>query len=180
MDWVGHHVDIAHWGLGFDNAGPFEVEGVGEYPKQGRLWNTATRYRVVAKYRGDVTMTIAGGHRDIRSGTKWIGEKGWVWVNRGALAAEPKALLRDKIRPDEIRLRRPANHYRDFIQCVKTRSVTLTPAQSAHRSMTPGLLGQIAMLTGRKITWDPVRERIMHDPDAERWLSRPMRSPWHL
>jgi predicted dehydrogenase len=27
MDWVGHHVDIAHWGMGFDQTGPYEVEG---------------------------------------------------------------------------------------------------------------------------------------------------------
>ena len=32
MDWVGHHCDIAHWGLGFDNAGPLEMEGHGEFP----------------------------------------------------------------------------------------------------------------------------------------------------
>jgi len=30
MDWVGHHVDIAHWGLGLDYSGPVEIEGVGE------------------------------------------------------------------------------------------------------------------------------------------------------
>lgn len=27
MDWVGHHVDTAHWGAGFDHTGPYEVEG---------------------------------------------------------------------------------------------------------------------------------------------------------
>ena len=27
MDWVGHHVDIAHWGLGLDETGPVEVAG---------------------------------------------------------------------------------------------------------------------------------------------------------
>ena len=38
LDWVGHHVDIAHWGLGLDRTGPVEVDGVGEYPESG-LWN---------------------------------------------------------------------------------------------------------------------------------------------
>ena len=32
MDWIGHHCDIAHWGCGFDNSGPSEVEGHGEFP----------------------------------------------------------------------------------------------------------------------------------------------------
>ena len=43
MDWVGHHVDIAHWGLGFDETGPVEIEGVGEFPTRG-IYNSPSRY----------------------------------------------------------------------------------------------------------------------------------------
>ena len=39
MDWVGHHVDIAHWGLGLDNTGPIEVSGQGEIPNHP-VWDT--------------------------------------------------------------------------------------------------------------------------------------------
>src|SRR5215472_4184267 len=84
MDWIGHHCDIAHWGLDFDNSGPSEVEGHGEFPPAQAIWNTCTKYRIECKYPGDIQMTIAGGHDDIRSGTKWIGTNGWVYVNRGA------------------------------------------------------------------------------------------------
>ncbi len=35
MDWIGHHCDIAHWGCDFDNSGPSEIEGHGEFPPQG-------------------------------------------------------------------------------------------------------------------------------------------------
>jgi hypothetical protein len=38
--WIGHHGDIAHWGLGFDNAGPQEVDGTGEFPAEDAIWNT--------------------------------------------------------------------------------------------------------------------------------------------
>ena len=37
MDWVGHLVDIAHWGLGLDRTGPVEIDGVGEYLMDGLL-----------------------------------------------------------------------------------------------------------------------------------------------
>ena len=57
---------------------------------------------------------------------------------------------------------------------------TLTPAEVALRSATPGWLGQIAMLTGRKLRWDPERMRILDDPGAEAMLSRTMRIPWRL
>jgi predicted dehydrogenase len=180
MDWVGHHVDIAHWGVGFDSTGPYEVEGYGEYPRRGRLWNTATRYRVTAKYPKGITMIIAGGHQDIRGGTRWTGDLGWVWVNRGAIETGPKDLLREKLSPGEIHLYRSPGHTREFIQCVKSRGLPLAPCEVAHRSATPGFLGQIAMLTGRKIRWDAEKELLLNDPGAERLLSRSMRSPWHL
>jgi len=179
MDWVGHHVDIAHWGLGFDYEGPYEIEGHCEYPKDG-LWNTATKYRLTAKYPKGITMTIAGGHRDIRSGTKWIGEDGWVWVDRGGIDANPKEILKEKIGPDEKHLFRSPGHWRNFLDCVKSRKTTLTPCEVAHRSATPGHLGQIAMLLGRKIRFNPKTEEILNDPTATRMLGRPMRSPWHI
>jgi hypothetical protein len=41
-------------------------------------------------------------------------------------------------------------------------------------------LSDIAIRTERKITWDPVKEEIIGDTEASRYLSRSMRSPWHL
>jgi predicted dehydrogenase len=179
MDWVGHHVDIAHWGLGFDYTGPYEIEGNGTYPRDG-LWNTATRYRLTAKYPKNITMIIAGGYSDIRSGTKWIGENGWVWVDRSGIDANPKKLLEEKIGPDGIHLFNSPCHWRNFLDCVKSRDTTITPCEVAHRSVTPGHLGQIAMLLGRKIRFNPDTEEIIDDPTATRMLGKAMRSPWHL
>jgi predicted dehydrogenase len=180
MDWVGHHVDIAHWGLGFDNTGPTEVEGTGEYPPQEAIWNSATRYKVTAAYTGGVVMTIAGGYKEIRSGTKWIGDEGWIWVDRRGMDADPKSVLDSEIQPNEIALPKSPGHYQEFLAAVKSRAETLTPARVAMRSATPGWLGQIAMLTGRKLRWDPEAMQIDNDPEAARLLSRPMRPPYRL
>jgi len=178
MDWVGHHVDIAHWGLDFDAAGPHEIEGHGEYPREG-LWNTARRYWVEAKYPREITMIIAGGHEEIRGGTKWIGSDGWVWVNRNGIDAEPKQLLHERFGPSEVHLYESAGHVRNFLDCVKSRARTLAPVEAAHRSQTPGHLGQIAMQLGRKIRFDPARQEIIGDATATALLSRSQRSPWH-
>ena len=180
MDWVGHHVDIAHWGLGFDRTAPLEIEGRGEYPPPDALWNSATRYRVEARYPGGVTMVIAGGYPEIRSGTKWIGDEGWVRVDRGAFEASPDSLLTAETPSGGVHLKKSPGHYEEFIECVKSRAETLTPAHVALNSATPGWLGQIAMLTGRKITWDAANHRIVNDPEAEKLLSRNMRAPWRL
>lgn len=179
MDWVGHHVDIAHWGLGFDKTGPVEIEGFGEFPRKG-IYNSPTRYYLKAKYADGTPMVIAGGHKEIRGGTKWIGEFGWVWVDRGGFEAQPSSLLAEFIRPDEIRLYKSRDHYQNFLDCVKSRQETITPAEIAHRSASVGHLGVIAIELGRKIRFDPEREKIIDDPQAERLLGRAFRSPWHL
>ncbi len=180
MDWIGHHCDIAHWGMGYDETGPYEVEGKGEYPPKEELWNSARKYKVTAKYAGGVTMTLAGGYPEIRMGAKWIGDKGWIWVDRKGIEAEPADLLKSEIGPNEIHLTKSADHYAQFLQCVKSREETLTPARIALRSATPGWLGQIAMQTGRKIKWDPLEQKILKDEAATRLLSRDMRSPFKL
>jgi len=35
-------------------------------------------------------------------------------------------------------------------------------------------------LLERKVRWNPGKERFAHDPEADRMLSRAMRSPWKL
>lgn len=183
LDWMGHHGDIAHWGLDFDNTGPMEVEGEGEFPPKDAVWNTCTKYRVTCKYPQEVTMVIAGGHKDIRGGTKWIGTDGWVSVDRGGFDASNPEWKEMKQLPDDVRkvkLTESRNHYRNFLDCVKSREKTITPVEVAHRSLVPGHLGLIAMMVGRKIKWDARKERIIDDKEASKLLTREYRSPWKL
>jgi len=179
MDWVGHHVDIAHWGMGFDLIGPVEIAGTGEYTRAG-VWNSPTRYYLNVKYPDGTPMKIAGGYPEIRSGTKWIGDSGWVWCDRGGLEADPASLLKEFISPNEIKLYKSRDHYQNFLDCIKTRRSTITPAEVAHRSASVGHLGVISIELGRKIYFDPNTETILNDSEADRLLSRSYRSPWVL
>ncbi len=181
LDWIGHHCDIAHWGLGFDNNGPSEIEGVGEFPPKNAIWNSCTKYRITLKYPEDITMTIAGGHSDIRSGAKWIGTDGWVWVDRSGYDASNLDWF-VKIPDDKykVKLYHSDNHQRNFIECVKSRKPTIAPVETAHHSAIPGHLGLISMLMGRKIKWDVEKEIIIGDPEASKLLTRPYRQPWKL
>jgi predicted dehydrogenase len=184
LDWIGHHCDIAHWGLGNDDKiGPSEIEGKGEFPAKDAVWNTCTKYRITAKYPDNIEMTIAGGHSDIRGGTKWIGSDGWVWVNRGGFEASDTALNESRSLPAEkrkIAINRTKGHYRDFIDCVKSRKPTVAPVEVAHHSAIPGHLGLIAMLVGRKIKWDAAKEVIIGDDEATKLLRREYRGPWKI
>lgn len=175
MDWIGHHGDIAHWGLGLDNTGPVEIEGTGT--RLEGVWNIMTEYKCTCTYANGVVMSVSS---DGRGGTTWYGDKGEVHVNRGVLEARPESILNEVIGPDEIRLYKSTDHYGNFLDCIRTRSETITPCETAHRSASVGHLCQIAMDVGRKIRWDPEKEQILGDEQAARLLGRPMRSPWRI
>ncbi|MBL7140231.1 MAG: gfo/Idh/MocA family oxidoreductase, partial [Planctomycetes bacterium] len=180
-DWAGHHIDIAHWGLGLDYTGPVEIEGVGEYPRDG-LFNTPKAYKFTCTYADGLEMVVANASRQPHGmGTCWYGENGkWIWVTRGKIDASDPAILKEQIGPGEIHLYESRNHHGNFLDCVRTRKKTITPIEVAHRSISVGLLGEIAMLTGRKIRWNPETEEIVGDPGAAALLGRPYREPWHL
>jgi predicted dehydrogenase len=184
LDWVGHHCDIAHWGMDCDNSGPLEISGQGEFPPVDAVWNTATKYRLTAKYPNDIEMIISGGYNGIRGGTKWIGTDGWVWVTRNNAFECSKPELEDaRSLPEELRkvkLYESRDHFGNFLDCVKSRKPTVTPVEVAHHSAIPGHLGLIAMRTGRTIKWDAKKEVIVGDKDASKLLTREYRGPWKL
>ena len=177
--WGSHHVDIAHWGLGLDATGPATIEGKGEYPADG-YFDVPVKYDFTCRYESGVEINITDGSKN-RMGTKWIGEDGrWIFVTRGGLEASSPGLLKEEIGAEEIQLIKSTGHQRNFVECVKTRRTTVTPAEYAHRSISVGLLGEIAMVTGRKIRWNPEKEEIAGDPAASALLMRPYREPWKL
>lgn len=201
LDWIGHHCDIAHWGMDCDRSGPQELIPIqADFPPPDAVWNTATKYRAEAKYAGDITMTIAGGHKDIEKGTKWIGTDGWVWVNRGGAYECSNPELRQVIKKrndkgevveaykapklgDDViktRLYETPGHHRNFLDCVKSRKPTVTPVETAHASAVPGHLALISLMLNRPVKWDPVKEVILGDEEASKLLGRAYRGDWKL
>jgi len=178
MDWIGHHGDIAQWGLGTDTTGAVEFNPIyADFPQTG-IWDAATRYRIECTYANGVKLIVQNAEGQHRMGAKWIGTDGWVWVDRGGFDTQPKSLMQDKIGSDEINLYRSNNHIGNFIDCVISRRPTITPAEVAHRSASVGHLCVIAITLGRKIRWNPDTEEILGDPTAATMLGRAKREPW--
>ena len=193
--WGIHHVDIAQWGNGTDDTGPVEIDGTGTIPEDG-LCDTPVNWRVEHRYANTVTMF----HMDVshtlkefpqfaavRSalqipgcGILFIGTDGWVVVSRGGIAAEPTWLLQETFDADEINLPVSNHHKRNFLECVRSREQTICPVETAVRSDTICHLDDIAIRLGRKLRWNPRREQFVNDDQANRMLTRPMRSPWRL
>lgn len=180
-DWAGHHIDIAHWGLGLERTGPVEIEGVGVYPREG-IFDVPVEYSIHGKYANGIEMHYANARQVPHGmGVCWYGDKGWIHVDRGnrLFASDPK-ILEEKIGDNETRLYVSTDHFQNFLDCVRSRKETITPCQVAHRSISAALLGEISMLTGRKIKWNPDTQEIIGDPVASRLLRRPFRAPWKI
>jgi len=179
-DWSGHHIDIAHWGLGMDHEGPVEIEGKGIYPREG-IYDVPVEYDFTARYKNGITIRVANQSRLPHDmGTTWYGDAGWISVDRQGLTAENPSVLEETIGENEIHLYKSPDHVRNFLDCVKSREETITPVEVAHRSISVGLLGEIAMLTREKLQWDPENEMFTNSSHANRLLSRPYRKPWSL
>jgi predicted dehydrogenase len=189
--WGIHDVDIAQWVCDADDSGPIEVEGTGEIPSDG-LSTAVSGWTVRHTYASGVEMLHmdAQAVRDYTEqrgyprlpwmGVMFIGTEGWVFASRQRLIAEPQGLLGQGFSPDDVRLYYSNNHAQNFIDCVKSRKRTICPIESAVRSDTVCHLDDITIRLGRKLRWDPVKEEVVGDDEANRMLSRSMRAPWHL
>jgi len=177
-DWGAHLLDGAQWGNDTEHTGPVEVEGKGTFCKEG-LYDTAKEYKIEYKYANGVKLIVKSGTPSLRfEGTEgWIGNRGW----RSPLQANPKSILNSVIGPDEIHLYTcRAGEQRNFLDCVKSRKECYFPPETGQRCFTIAHIGNISMLLGRKLRWDPKKEQFINDEQANRMLSRSMRSPWRL
>jgi hypothetical protein len=177
-DWGAHLLDGAQWGNNTEHTGPVEVEGKGKFWEDG-LYNTAYEYHIEYQYADGVRLIVTSGTPSLRfeGAEGWIGNRGW----RGKLQAEPKSILDSVIGPNEIHLYTcKGGEQRNFLDCVKSRKDCYFPPEIGQRCFTIAHIGNISMLLGRKLRWDPEKERFINDEQANRMLSRAMRSPWRL
>lgn len=175
-DWGAHHNDIAQWGMGTEYSGPIEIEGWGEFPRHG-LMETPVRYKAIFRYENGVYIVCSSEGNDV----KFVGTEGWIVCNRGnKLISDPPDIVKEPLGPGDVHLYESNDHYQNFIDCVRSRKMPVADVEIGHRSITVCHLGNIAIRLGRKIRWDPKQERIVGDEEAARWVSKPMRKPWHL
>lgn len=176
MDWIGHHNDIAHWAIGADSSGPTKVEAVGWTFPDTDVYDTPHQYEIQCEYEGGIQTSISSMNL---LGTKFIGDEGWVHVTRGRLTASDKRWATKEFAIDVEDIYHSENHARNFLDCVKSRETCIAPAETGHRSITPGHLGYVSSSLGRPLTWDPKTETVVGDEEANKLLhTHQYRKPW--
>jgi len=178
VNWGVHHLDIAYWGCPEVATEPFEVECRATYRKEGFTDNVDT-WKANFTYASGLRMVFSD-HFQQKLGCRFIGEKGWVHVDRAGIWAQPESLLSVTIQPKEIHLRESDNHYGDFVESVRARRDPVSDVEAGHKASYLGMVADISARLKRKLKWDTKTQQFIGDDEANGMLSRPMRSPWHL
>lgn len=173
-----HKFDIVQWGLGTERTGPVEIEDLGsEFPKTG-LYDTVSRIHFRARYANGVELICTPS--GIGGAARFEGTEGWIQADWNSFHTYPESLKDTVIGPNEIHLHTSQDHKRDFLDSIKTGRDPIAPVEVGHRSASFCHLANIAMKLKRKLHWDPDWERFINDDEANRMVSKPLRSPWHM
>jgi hypothetical protein len=157
-DWGAHRFGAAMFATAHHLTGPTEIT-----PPDGKD----------VKF---LTYTFADGMKMFHGGTgdiRYIGTEGELDRGKPKPPKPPRA-------SDMPTYRGTGGIFGDFLHCVKSREKCFRDIEIAHRACTVCHLGNIAYWLKRPLKWDPVKEEIVGDKEAARWLDRPKREPWSL
>ena len=94
------------------------------------------------------------------------------------MTAEPKSILSLK-GASAAGWGDASDHVRNLLNCIRSRTPTICNPEVAHRAITICQAWTISLRLGRKLKWDPVKERFDVE-EANRMLYREPRAPWRV
>jgi predicted dehydrogenase len=171
-DMGQHYLDPVQYILNKDDTGPVEIEAQAPWPPHPDavgMWGTVTM-----KYADGTTLILSSGEWGApqpQDQPFLEGPKGKLYAN---YRTDPPGLF------EQVSALADPPPLIDFDTAVRTRQQPGGNADVTHRSCTLVNLANIAIRTGRKLRWDPVREQFVGDEQANRFVEQPMRAPWHL
>jgi glucose-fructose oxidoreductase len=171
--WGAHPLDVLDWGLPRPVV-PVEYEGSGLIPAEG-LFNTVMDWKVRCTYANGLVMNFVAAPGD---STRFIGSEGWIEIRRGSIQSQPASLTAGLAVSRFEQFGRA--HTRNFLDAIRGQATPESPIDASIRTDLISHLSNIAVRTGRRIRWDPVKEAIIDDPEATKLMDRPLRAPWVL
>jgi hypothetical protein len=166
-DMGQHHFDPVQWTFAKDDTSPVEIEAFAPpaHPEACGMW-------------GWVELKYADGFTIVMDSTEWPEDKKPSYnrkesrgVSLSDLSEEDQKKIKEMPDPEPLV---------GFPEAIRTRKQAGGHAAASTRCVSLMHLANIAIRTGRKIHYDPVKEEVIGDEEANRLVNPPMRAPWHL
>ncbi len=185
-DRGAHVMSVAFFIMQADHTGPVSVEATGKPPEKG-LFDCPTDMEIKYEFKNpDWKMTWSQpGPEELRKlngfGARYHGEKDTLVVRGGdgGTWTEDKAMKYNGPE-DGYKPYKSPGHEQDWVNCVRTREQPIMHIESGVRVAALCILGNLSYQLGRKLHWDPVKERCIGDEEANRFMSKAYRSPWRI
>ncbi|HEU5166080.1 MAG TPA: Gfo/Idh/MocA family oxidoreductase [Chitinophagaceae bacterium] len=166
-DWGAHMFDIAQWALDMDESGPIEIFAPdAEHPF------------LTYKYKNNIIMTHEKW--EWNNAVMFTGTEGEIRIGRGKLETTPASVKNIIIDDTKKQVYKSENHYKDFLNAMRTRTKPICDVETGHRTATVCNIGNIAYQLKRPLKWDPKEEKFRKDAAANDLLGRPMLNEWAI
>jgi predicted dehydrogenase len=183
-DWGVHLLNMISLGVPFD--GLKSVSSTGTKHPLGDDWETPGAQTALYEFPDFMLVWehLAGYGTTINNhpwGVAWYGSDGIIMMNDAGweIIQERRNANLDPAKFKGSGNPRPA-HVRNFLDCLSSRKQPSLHAELGHQISTVAHLGNIACRTHSTVQWDAAREKIIHNPDADKLVSVKYRAPWNL
>lgn len=171
---------------------PVEYEGTAEFATNG-LFDCPVTWRIKGRYANGIRFQFVDAKSSApvveeasrgkartshHHGAYVIGENGVVELFYDRVGGTREVLVAAKNSQNPL----PAinNHYQDWVDCVLSRKTPISDWQSSVDGDMMFQLANIAIRSGKKVGWDPIKNAVVGESDVVAMAARQMREPFSL
>ncbi|MCY1719872.1 Gfo/Idh/MocA family oxidoreductase [Prolixibacteraceae bacterium Z1-6] len=184
--WGAHPLDVMVWGIKDKLSGKYSCEGSGNFWNEGGMYNNIMSWDLKLEYESGIKVDFVSTDRLAEkdflhyrqkkdgNGTTFFGSKGWISLSRNSVESNIP-----EVQQKLSELSQDPNGFGQmFVDVIKGDIAETNPVDEAILSDCISHMGDIAIRTGEKITWDPNAGKVIDNDAANDWFLREMRKPY--
>ncbi|HPT27463.1 MAG TPA: Gfo/Idh/MocA family oxidoreductase [Bryobacteraceae bacterium] len=180
-DWGIHLLDIVQ--MAYDEVMPAVITAVGQKRYLTDNRETPDTLEAVYEYPKFIATYENRNANDaspfLYGNTAFHGSKATLYCDRSGYKVIP--IKGSDVLEMEVKSAGAGNdaHWKNFIDCVKSRQKPISDIETCFRSSATCLLANVALRSKLRLDWDPVTQTVAQ-PEARKFLSYEPRAPWKI